>query len=125
MYLLHNALDRNSNAVKLFLSVNPWTCDCIFTLRFQELLQRFHLVIKDAANITCKYIEGDENFGAKVLELRRGDLCKLTKEYKIQPLDLLNGVLGSLIILVLGKLAFDYYHYRKSGRLPWIVSKLP
>lgn len=122
---MHNALERNHNEVKLYLSQNPWRCDCKFTQRFQELLMRFHTVIKDADNVTCKYIEGDTNFGAQVTRLKRGDFCKLNTEYRIQPLDLLNGVLSTLIVLVLGNLAYDYYHYRKSGRLPWIVTKLP
>lgn len=86
---------------------------------------QYHTVVKDAAEVTCKYIEGDKNFGAKVLTLKRGDFCKSVTEKRMQALDLLNGILGSLIVLVLGKLAFDYYHYRKSGRLPWIVTKLP
>lgn len=86
---------------------------------------KYHTVIRDAANVTCKYIEGDDNFGAQVMRLKRGDFCKLPNEHGIQPLDILNGVLGSLIVLVVGKLAYDYYHYRKSGRLPWIVTKIP
>lgn len=86
---------------------------------------KYHTIIRDSHNITCKYIEGDENFMTEVLTLERNDVCKLPKESKILPLDLLNGVLASLIVLILGKLAYDYYHYRKSGRLPWIVTKLP
>lgn len=101
-------------------------CDCNFATRFQELLQRFGAIIRDSQNVTCsKYIEGDTNFGQQVLKLRRGDFCKMPKEYKVQPLDLLNGVLATLIILILSKLGYDYYHYRKSGRLPWIASKFP
>lgn len=86
---------------------------------------KYHTVIKDAANVTCKYIEGDNNFGKQVLALKRGDVCKFEIENKIKPLELLNGVLGSLSLLILGKLAYDYYLYRKSGRLPWIVTQLP
>lgn len=113
------------HTAKLFLSHNPWRCECLFTLRFQKMLMKHHSIIKDWTDVTCKYIEGDANFLEKVMALKRGDICKLPTEYKIQPLDLLNGVLASLIFLILGKLAYDYYHYRKSGRLPWIVTKLP
>ncbi|KAJ6649368.1 Protein singed wings 2, partial [Pseudolycoriella hygida] len=125
VYILDNALESNHHAARLYLSLNPWRCDCIFTLRFQDLLIKFGGIIKDATNVTCKYIEGDDNFGVRVLALKTTDVCKFLEEPKIQPLDLLNGFLGSLIVLVLGKLAYDYYHYRKSGRLPWIVTKLP
>lgn len=85
---------------------------------------RFHTIIRDSSNVTCKYVE-DNDRCAQVLSLKRGDFCELATEYHVQPLDLLNGVLATLIVLVLGKLAYDYYHYRKSGRLPWIVTKLP
>lgn len=86
---------------------------------------KYSKVISDSGNVTCKYVEGDQNFRSQVLSLRRGDVCKLPTEHKIQPLDLLNGILGTLIILVLGKLAYDYYRYRKYGALPWIVTKIP
>lgn len=86
---------------------------------------KYPKIITDSPNVTCKYIEGDDMFGMTVLALKRTDVCKFPDEPKIQPLDLLNGFLGSSIILVFGKLAYDYYHYRKSGRLPWIVTKLP
>lgn len=125
VYALDSALERNAHAARLYLSLNPWICDCKFTMKFRELLMKYHTIIRDSHNITCKYIEGDENFMTEVLTLERNDVCKLPKESKILPLDLLNGVLASLIVLILGKLAYDYYHYRKSGRLPWIVTKLP
>lgn len=125
VYVLNNALERNRQVATLYLSENPWRCECVFTVRFQDLLQKYHTIINDASNVTCKYIEGDDNFGKSVLALKRGDVCKLPTEYRIRPLDLLNGVLASLIILIFSKLAYDYYHYRKSGRLPWIVTKMP
>lgn len=125
VYVLNNALERNHQVAKLYLSENPWRCECIFSLRLQDLLQKYHSIINDASNVKCKYIEGDNNFGNSVLALKRGDVCKLPTEYKIRPLDLLNGVLATLIILIFSKLFYDYYHYRKSGRLPWIVTKMP
>ncbi|GAB0086504.1 Cytoplasmic phosphatidylinositol transfer protein 1 [Sergentomyia squamirostris] len=124
-HILDNAMEKNHHAIKLHLSENPWRCDCVFTPHFQELLMKYHTIIKDYTNITCKYIEGDDNFRTSVITLNRGDVCKLPSEYRIQPIELLNGILAFLIFLTLGKLAFDYYHYKRYGKVPWIVTKLP
>lgn len=125
VYLLKNALEKNGHVAKLYLSNNPWRCECIFTLRFQELLRKYNTIIMDASNVTCKYIEGDDNFGTAVLAIKRSDVCKIPTEYTVYPLDLLNAVLASLIVFIFAKLGYDYYHYRRSGRLPWIVTRLP
>jgi hypothetical protein len=52
-------------------------------------------------------------------------VCREPSEYLIQPLDLLNGILASLIILVIGKLIYDYWSFKKTGKLPWLVAKMP
>lgn len=39
VYLLHNALEKNDRVQKLYLSENPWHCECNFMLRFQVILQ--------------------------------------------------------------------------------------
>lgn len=79
----------------------------------------------DAPNITCKYIQGDNNFGTSVISLNRGDVCVVPTEYSIQPIDMLNIVLALLIVFIFVKLGYDYYHYKKYSKLPWFVTKLP
>lgn len=125
IYALRNALQKNLRIGKLYLSHNPWRCDCSFVPKFQEILQQYHSIIKDIDNITCKYVEGDNLFTRKVLTLQRSEVCKLPTENKIHPLDLLNGILASLIVLILSKLGYDYFRYRRYGKVPWIVSKMP
>lgn len=127
VYLLNNALEKNHQAGALYLSENPWRCECKFTLRFQELLQKHRDIIRDVSDIRCQYIDsGDkEKLANSVLALKRGDICELSTKYRIQLIDLVNGVLATLILFIVCKLSYDYYHYRKSGRLPWIVTKMP
>ncbi|ENN77873.1 hypothetical protein YQE_05551, partial [Dendroctonus ponderosae] len=112
------------NAVRLFLGGNPWRCDCLFAPRFKEMLQKYAPQIIDLRDIRCA--KDSDNSLIPVIDLSRTAVCHSPSEYTIQEaLDLLNGVLASLIVFVLGKLAYDYYHYKKTGRLPWIVTKLP
>lgn len=119
-------MERNHHAESLYLSENPWHCECIFTLRFQELLQAHRSIIKDFSDIQCQYVDEDGELATNsVLALKRGEVCALPTENSIQPLDLLNGVMATLIVFIIVKLSYDYYHYRKSGRLPWLVTKMP
>ncbi|XP_044252311.1 protein singed wings 2 [Tribolium madens] len=127
-YALDNALTQNPhmpNALSISLGGNPWRCDCVFTPVFQEMLQKFAPQIRDLREVKCSYVEGDENSLLPIIELSRSSVCRSPSEYSVQALDLLNGVLASLILLILGKLAYDYYYFKKTGRLPWIVTKMP
>ncbi|XP_018566114.1 protein singed wings 2 [Anoplophora glabripennis] len=129
VYALDNALEKNinmPNAVRILFGGNPWRCDCVFVPVFQEMLQKYAPQIKDINDIRCAYVEGDENSLLPIAELSRSSVCKYPTEYSVQEaLDLLNAVLACLILFILGKLAYDYYHFKRSGRLPWIVTKMP
>ncbi|KAF7278660.1 hypothetical protein GWI33_008110 [Rhynchophorus ferrugineus] len=126
-YVLDNALKRNVNmpdAVRMALGGNPWRCNCVYTPRFKEMLEKYTPQIQDIRDIRCA--EGDENALIPIIELSRSSVCHSPSEYTIQEaLDLLNAVLGFLIIFILVKLAYDYYNFKKTGRLPWIVMKMP
>lgn len=127
--MLDNALKENHQVAKMYLSNNPWRCECIFVMRFQELLRKYHSIIVDSSNVTCEYLGGgcsDYDGGAypSVLALKHADVCSVASEGHMYLLDLLNVVLASLIVFILSKLAYDYYHYRNYGRLPWIVTKM-
>ncbi|XP_044759993.1 protein singed wings 2 [Coccinella septempunctata] len=127
-YAIDNALQQNSNmpnAVRLRLGGNPWRCDCPFTPVFQEMLQKFAHQINDIMEIKCSYVEGDENSMVPIVGLSRSSLCRFPSEYSVQALDLINVILVFLIISVLTKLAYDYYHFKRTGRVPWIVTKMP
>lgn len=129
-HVMDNALEKNKYAIQMMLSLNPWRCDCVFTPHFQDLIIKYKTIVKDSENITCKYLEGDKNFGLPVITLVRGDVCvnsnkNAGSESIIKPIDILNIVMASLIVLIFVKLGYDYYYYKKYSKLPWFVSKLP
>ena len=35
------------------------------------------------------------------------------------------GILACLITITITKLLYDYWNYRKRGKLPWIVYRMP
>lgn len=94
-------------------------------MRFREILNKYNAIMRDAWNITCTYKQGDELKTSKIINISREDVCKPKDESKIHALDWVNGLLASLIVFILGKLAYDYYYYKNYGRVPWIVMKLP
>lgn len=124
-YALDNALQRNRNAAIVHLGNNPWVCDCFFTPSFQDFIIKYRKLVKDIDDVRCSNFNGDENSLAQIKALSRSAVCREPSEYFIQPLDLLNGILASLIVLVIGKLIYDYWSFKKTGKLPWLVAKMP
>lgn len=93
----------------------------------QELLQSHRAIIKDVNEIQCikQSDNGDKVHFYSVLGLKRSEVCIISTEYVIEPIDILNIVLALLVIFILVKLSYDCYNYRTYGHLPWIVSKMP
>ncbi|XP_014224623.1 protein singed wings 2 isoform X1 [Trichogramma pretiosum] len=115
----------SKSVVSLYLGDNPWRCDCQFTPGFQELLIKYGDLVKDASDIRCA--SGNTEFADKpVRELSRTEICvPMKNDYWVHLLDILNVFLGGLIFLLLCNLLHDYYCYKKTGKLPWLASKLP
>ncbi|XP_011264609.1 protein singed wings 2 [Camponotus floridanus] len=125
-YALENALLHNSNVADLYLGNNSWTCDCHFTPSFQDLLIRHSNLVKDINDIRCALTSDNDNSNKQIRDLTRTEICISPDEDSwLHPLDILNIVLASLIFLVLGKLLYDYWSFKKTGKLPWIVAKIP
>ncbi|KAG5308359.1 HFW2 protein, partial [Acromyrmex insinuator] len=125
-YALEDALLHNRNAANLYLGNNSWTCDCHFTPGFQDLLIRHPNIIKDINDIRCAFTSDNDNSNKQIRDLTRTEICILPDEDSwLHPLDILNIILASLIFLVLGKLLYDYWSFKKTGKLPWIVAKIP
>lgn len=125
-YALENVLQHNGNAVSLYLGNNPWRCDCHFTPGFQDLLIRYTTLVKDINDIKCSYVNENENFGKIIRDLKRTEICITSdEEFLLHPIDILNIILALLIFLIIVKVLYDYWSFRKTGKLPWIVTKIP
>ncbi|XP_066594973.1 protein singed wings 2 [Prorops nasuta] len=125
-YVLENVLLHSGGVAGIYLGNNPWRCDCLFTPGFQELLIRYSNLMKDIHDIKCALVEGDENSNKEIRDLTRTEICiSPDNEHSIYPLDVLNVILALLIFLILGKLLYDYWSFKKTGKLPWIVAKIP
>ena len=83
-------------------------------MRYRKFTILFH-------SVWCLQIHG----------LSRSAVCREDEDeaplllLRLRPLDVVNAALGSSLVLVLAKLAYDYWQYRRYGRLPWIATKLP
>ncbi|XP_008545454.1 protein singed wings 2 [Microplitis demolitor] len=133
-YALENALHNSVTAVSIFLGHNPWTCDCFFTPGFQDLLIKYTNIFKDINDIRCNSTsslyssEHNKILNKPIKDLTRTEICIIYDEeswLSFYPLDILNIILALIIVLIIGKLAYDYWAFKKTGKLPWIVTKIP
>ncbi|KAH0567556.1 protein singed wings 2 isoform X1 [Cotesia glomerata] len=133
-YALENALHNSVTAVSIFLGQNPWTCDCFFTPGFQDLLIKYTNIFKDINDIRCNSTstlsnsEHNKILNKPIKDLTRTEICIIYDEeawLSFYPLDVINVILALIIVLIIVKLAYDYWAFKKTGRLPWIVTKIP
>lgn len=117
VYAIKNNLEKNLHALKIYLSENPWYCDCKFGPRLLSLLLKYETIIVDKEKIVCANI-----YGSRLMDLTRNDLCQIDD---IDPFKILCYLFGILIILLIVNLIYDYYNYKTYGKLPWIAIKAP
>ncbi|XP_058834711.1 protein singed wings 2 [Topomyia yanbarensis] len=126
VYSLEHALERNAHVGQLYLANNPWRCGCRFATRMQEFLRKHESVVVDSRNITCYILDPDGHKSyLPVMTLTPNDVCSSSEHNKAAIYDILSMVFASLILLIIGKLAYDYYIYRQYGKLPWLIMKMP
>ncbi|XP_050098207.1 protein singed wings 2 [Anopheles aquasalis] len=127
VYSVEHAMERNPGVGKLYLSNNPWRCGCRFAIRFQRFLRKHESLVADTRNITCYFINDDD--GRKqylpVLTLTPNDICRASEPNTAAFYNTLSIIFASLIVLIFTKLGYDYYRYRKYGKLPWLIMKMP
>ena len=63
----------------------------------------------------------------QLMDIDSSVLCPRSEkaEQKEQVFQAVCAVLAILIIITFTKLLYDYWNYRKRGKLPWIVYRMP
>lgn len=81
--------------------------------------------MKDIHDVKCHTGQFDV-LNKPIRDLTRTQICITNDaEYFIKPIDMLNIFLASMIIFILGKVIYDYWSFKKTGKLPWLVAKMP
>lgn len=109
---------RGGSLDELYLSGNPWNCDCN-TVRFQTWLQDNYRAVRNFESICCASSGVYSN--QPIYRLKKSQLCPQQKE-SMNYLDILNGLMGATIIIILLKLSYDFYLQRRTGKLPRFFS---
>lgn len=109
---------RGGSLDELYLSNNPWNCDCN-TVRFQTWLQDNYRVVRNFESICCAAdgIYGDQ----PIYRLKKSQLCP-QKEDLINYLDVLNVLMATAIFIIFAKLSYDYWLQKRTGKLPRFFS---
>nr|XP_045594919.1 protein singed wings 2-like [Procambarus clarkii] len=104
------------------LGHNPWNCDdCNFLPDFQDLVY-YQSIKMNFFNIRCA--NWSTNAGQQVIRLDVKALCA-PEPPLLQPLDMLNICMGILLLLLMLNFLHNFIQYRRHGKLPWIIIKLP
>jgi hypothetical protein len=124
-YAFKNSFEKSHHAVKLYLSENPWLCNCRLQPRLLKLCQKYKLIF-DQTQIQCLSEKNDkEIYGRFLMQLTKNDVCKEEKGFELNAYEIMSIVFASLIVLILLNLVYDYYLYRNYGKLPYIVLHTP
>jgi len=106
------------------LANNPWLCSCTAQITDTSLQGK----LLDRSEIVCgEGSQPDIIVGRKLTEISSSILCPRSEksEERESVLKVLCGILAFLIIITMTKLLYDYWNYRKRGKLPWIVYRMP
>ncbi|CAG0907781.1 unnamed protein product, partial [Cyprideis torosa] len=115
---LRAILRRNINVHSLRLGKNPWRCDCGVTPDLQAFIAEFQHIIQDHSDIRCAESASDAKSLKQISRLPLEDMCE--PGVKIHYLDVLNGIMAMGITLLVIKLIYDWYTYRRYNKIPWM-----
>ncbi|GIY87195.1 protein halfway [Caerostris darwini] len=104
---------------ELYLSGNPWTCDCN-TVRFQAWLQDNYRTVRNFDGICCSADSGTYS-NSPIYRLKKSQLCP-QQEHSVNILDVVNILMALVIVIIICKLSYDYWLQKRTGKLPRFFS---
>lgn len=118
-YILSNTFDRNLyNDRRVTLGGNKLICNCSVALYVKVWLLSNKKHIPDYDQVLC------ENTGEKVIALDQNKICVYERDWTDYIYYIIAGEVGLLLLLV-GKVSYDYWVFKTAGYLPWPASKMP
>ncbi|XP_059483513.1 protein halfway [Neocloeon triangulifer] len=116
-HFIKKAFDKDSGKGQISISGNDFSCDCSTAMQTKPWLITHKSHIQDFDQITCS------NMGKKkVVDLVQETLCvneEINYIYYIIAAEVL------LLLLLVGKVSYDYWVFKHVGYLPWPASKMP
>ncbi|XP_054706574.1 protein halfway-like [Uloborus diversus] len=104
---------------ELYLSGNPWNCDCN-TVRFQTWLQDNYRSVRNFDGICCSPDSGLYS-NQPIYRLKKSQLCPQQVQL-VNYLDILNTLMAIAILVIIIKLSYDYWLQKRTGKLPRFFS---
>lgn len=96
------------------LGNNPWNCECKVVAPFHDLLLKHYKRIRDIDQVLCSSDGPHPN--ERIHKLSKHDLC--ASHGTINPLDIVNASLIVIILLIIGKVLYDYRTLKRTGQIP-------
>ncbi|GJQ83264.1 hypothetical protein Trydic_g8858 [Trypoxylus dichotomus] len=117
-HFLSNIFDRNDNFRFLNLGQNKLECDCNTAKVLKAWLINKQKHITDYEEIYCN------NMDSRVIDLDPNKLCKTQQDWTDYIYYIITAEILLLLLLV-GKVSYDYWVFKTAGYLPWPASKMP
>ncbi|EEB11208.1 protein halfway, putative [Pediculus humanus corporis] len=117
-YILSNTFDRNYHIRRVNLGGNRLVCNCSVAQVVKVWLLSNKKHIPDYDQLLC------DNTGERVMALDQNKACMYQRDWTDYIYYMIAGEIGLLLLLV-GKVSYDYWVFKTTGYLPWPASKMP
>lgn len=106
--------DNHPHSTRYLFAKNPWSCDCESVNEIQQFVYEYKVFLRDADYLACG-VEESPLF----IKLDYNSLC--TDDSGVDYMVILIVVEVLLLTLILSKLSYDIWQYRRTGELPWLA----